>query len=146
MKTVLKFGGSSVADASTIRRVLQIVLDRTERGPAIVVVSAMGGVTDTLLACGDEAAKGSESFRDTLAALEKRHLEAVMALLPIDRQSATLSLVKKLCNDLEDICNGVFLLGELSPARATGLWPSENSCPPGSSRPPSPRPPPARHG
>jgi aspartokinase/homoserine dehydrogenase 1 len=115
MKQVLKFGGSSVADASNIRRVLQIVLDRTDRGPAIIVVSAMGGVTDTLLACGDEAANGSESFRDTLAALEKRHLQAVMSLLPIDRQSATLSLVKKLCNDLEDICNGVFLLGELSP-------------------------------
>jgi aspartokinase/homoserine dehydrogenase 1 len=114
MKQVLKFGGSSVANADNIRRILRIVLDRSDRGPAIVVVSAMGGVTDTLLRCGDEAATGSESFRDTLTALEKRHLEAVMALLPIDRQSGTLSLVKRLCNDLEDICNGVFLLGELS--------------------------------
>jgi len=115
MRQVLKFGGSSVANADNIRRVVRIVLDRRDRGPAIVVVSALGGITDTLLACGDQAAAGTDAFRETLAAVEQRHLDTVASLLPIDRQSATLSQVKKHCNDLEDICNGVSLLGELSP-------------------------------
>jgi aspartokinase/homoserine dehydrogenase 1 len=114
MKQVLKFGGSSVANADNIRKVIDIVNARLDRGQAIVVVSALGGITDTLLRCGDQAATGSESFRETLAIVEDRHMQAVKSLLPVSQQSGTLSLVKKHCNDLEDICNGVFLLGELS--------------------------------
>ncbi len=114
MKQVLKFGGSSVANADNIRKVIDIVRARLDRGQAIVVVSALGGITDTLLRCGDQAAAGSESFRDTLAIVEDRHMQTVKSLLPVSQQSGTLSLVKKHCNDLEDICNGVFLLGELS--------------------------------
>lgn len=114
MKQVLKFGGSSVANADNIRKVLDIVRARLDRGQAIVVVSALGGITDTLLRCGEQAASGSEAFRDTLAIVEDRHMQTVKSLLPVNQQSGTLSLVKKHCNDLEDICNGVFLLGELS--------------------------------
>jgi aspartokinase/homoserine dehydrogenase 1 len=115
MKQVLKFGGSSVANADNIRKVLNIVGQHRQRGRAVVVVSALGGVTDQLLRCGDMAADGNEAFRELLLQIEQRHLDTVKSLLPVIRQSATLSLVKKHCNDLEDICNGVFLLGEISP-------------------------------
>ncbi len=115
MKQVLKFGGSSVANADNIRKVIDVVRQRLDRGQAIVVVSALSGITDTLLKCGDQAAAGQESFRETLASVEDRHMQTVKSLLPVSGQSSTLSLVKKHCNDLEDICNGVFLLGELSP-------------------------------
>ena len=115
MNQVLKFGGSSVANAQNIRKVIEIVVKRKNRGKAIVVVSALGGTTDALLDCGNHAASGSEAYKTALASLEQRHLDAVKELLPIQQQSATLSLVKKNCNDLEDICNGVFLLGEISP-------------------------------
>ncbi len=46
--------------------------------------------------------------------VEQRHLEAVKALIPVTQQSSVLSWVKQRCNEIEDICNGVFLLGELS--------------------------------
>ena len=115
MNQVLKFGGSSVANAQNIRKVIDIVGQRKNRGKAMVVVSAMGGITDALLSCGSQAADGIEQYKTGLADIEQRHLEAVKTLLPIQQQSATLSLVKKNCNDLEDICNGVFLLGEISP-------------------------------
>ena len=115
MNQVLKFGGSSVANAQNIRKVIEIVAQRKNRGKAIVVVSALGGTTDALLHCGNQAANGSEEYKTALASLEQRHLDAVKELLPVQQQSATLSLVKKNCNDLEDICNGVFLLGEISP-------------------------------
>ena len=46
--------------------------------------------------------------------IEQRHLETVKALVPVTQQSSVLSMVKKHCNEMEDICNGIFLLGELS--------------------------------
>src|SRR5258708_7494264 len=49
-----------------------------------------------------------------LRIVEQRHLEAVKHLLPLTRQSSVLSMVKTKCNEIEDICNGVFLLSELS--------------------------------
>ena len=111
---VLKFGGSSVANAENINKVADIVQHALSKDRTIVVVSAFGGVTDILLQSGFLAASGDESYKDKLHETEHRHLEAVKALLPLTHQSAVLSLVKKRCNELEDICNGVFLLGELS--------------------------------
>jgi aspartokinase/homoserine dehydrogenase 1 len=112
---VLKFGGSSVANAANIQQVVSIVEAAIQKGPAIVVVSALGGVTDQLLRTGELASSGDESYKQLLLELENRHLDAVRELLPIQQQSATLSLVKQQFNELDGICDGVFLLQELSP-------------------------------
>jgi aspartokinase/homoserine dehydrogenase 1 len=111
---VLKFGGTSVANAENISKVAGIVQKVLERGKTIAVISALGGVTDSLLQSGALAATGDESYKDLLQQVEQRHLEAVKALVPITQQSSILSWVKQRCNEIEDICNGVFLLGELS--------------------------------
>ncbi|MBL0133118.1 MAG: bifunctional aspartate kinase/homoserine dehydrogenase I [Chitinophagaceae bacterium] len=111
---VLKFGGSSVANAENINKVVAIVEKAVASQRTIVVVSALGGITDTLLAAASLAAKGDENYKSKLLSIEQRHLEAVKALLPVTQQSGVLSLVKKQCNEIEDICNGIFLLGELS--------------------------------
>ncbi len=111
---VLKFGGSSVAHAENIRKVMAIVKEAATRDRTVVVVSALGGVTDLLLNAATEAASGLDSYKEKLALVEQRHLELVRQLLPVTRQSAALSLVKKSCNELEDICQGIFLLGELT--------------------------------
>ena len=111
---VLKFGGSSVANAENINKVAAIVKAAAERKKTLVVVSALGGITDTLLAAGTLAAAGDESYKEKLALIEQRHLEAVKALIPVINQSSVLSLVKKQCNEIEDICNGVYALQELS--------------------------------
>jgi len=114
---VLKFGGTSVANAENINKVTSIVqqaIARMQNGKTIVVVSALGGVTDVLLQSGSLAASGDESYKDLLQKIEQRHLEAVKALIPVTQQSSVLSWVKQRCNEIEDICNGVFLLGELS--------------------------------
>lgn len=119
---VLKFGGTSVANADNINKVASIVsnlLAKPKTGkahePITVVVSALGGITDTLIQAGKLAASTDETYKDMLRLVEQRHLDAVKGLLPVDKQSGVLSLVKKNCNELEDICNGIFLLGELSP-------------------------------
>jgi len=114
---VLKFGGTSVANAENMNKVSSIVQSRLQSGPqskTIVVVSALGGVTDVLLQSGGLAAAGDESYKELLQKVEQRHLEAVKALIPVTQQSSVLSWVKQRCNEIEDICNGVFLLGELS--------------------------------
>src|ERR1700761_9006976 len=112
---VLKFGGTSVANGDNINKVVTLVKRSLEKDRTLLVVSALGGITDMLLAAGNEAAAGEESYKEKLQEIERRHLETVKILLPITRQSATLSLVKTRCNELEDICSGVYLLGECSP-------------------------------
>jgi aspartokinase/homoserine dehydrogenase 1 len=111
---VLKFGGTSVASAENINKVVEIVSATVKKEPAVVVVSALGGVTDLLLGAATLAAAGDEAYREKLTVVELRHLEAVKQLLPVANQSQLLSLVKKACNEIEDICNGVFLLRELT--------------------------------
>jgi len=78
------------------------------------VVSAQGGITDVLLQCANLAAGGNELYKKSLQEIETRHLTTVKDLIPVTQQSSVLSGVKKLCNEIEDICNGIFLLGELS--------------------------------
>ncbi|GAB3299102.1 homoserine dehydrogenase family protein [Hymenobacter tenuis] len=111
---VLKFGGSSVATADTIRRVLDLAEAAAQREPTVVVVSALGGVTDALITAGRRAAAADDSYRQLLLELEQRHLELVRDLLPLTGQSGVLSFVKTHCNELESICTGIYSLGELS--------------------------------
>ena len=112
---VLKFGGSSVANAENINRVVEIVQQAVKKDKTIVVVSALGGITDTLIKAGELASASDESYKELLKVSEQRHLDAVKSLIPVAQQSGLLSWVKQRCNEIEDICNGVFLLGELSP-------------------------------
>src|SRR6202012_6104992 len=111
---VLKFGGSSVANAENINKVVALVRQALTKDRTILVVSAFGGITDLLIEAAITAAAGDESYKEKLQDIERRHLEAVKALLPLTGQSAVLSAVKTRCNEIDDICNGAFLLGELS--------------------------------
>ncbi len=111
---VLKFGGTSVANAENISKVAAIVKAAAAKDRSIVVVSALGGVTDLLLGAAGLAAAGDETYKQKLETIEQRHMDAVRQLIPVANQSQLLSLVKKSCNEIEDICNGIFLLGELT--------------------------------
>ncbi len=112
---VLKFGGSSVATAQTIQQVLQIVANHSKNDSLFVVVSALGGVTDLLLKAGAQAAANNNEYKETLNEIEKRHLGTVRELIPVTEQSSVISTVKSKLNDLESLCEGAFLLSELSP-------------------------------
>ena len=109
---VLKFGGSSVANAENIQKVVRIVKAGTES--QIVVVSALGGVTDQLILAGTLAEKLDETYKEVLQQLENKHLGAARILIPITHQSSCLSMIKQHFNELEEICNSVFYLKELS--------------------------------
>lgn len=112
---VLKFGGSSVANAENINKVVDIIKNKKAGEKTIVVVSALGGITDMLLRTAALAEANDETYKELLQEIETKHLQAVKELIPVQAQSSVLSQVKTICNEIEDICNGIFLLRELSP-------------------------------
>ncbi|WP_346236655.1 bifunctional aspartate kinase/homoserine dehydrogenase I [Niabella insulamsoli] len=112
---VLKFGGTSVANAENILKVIAIVKKAAAEEKTVVVVSALGGITDILLQAASEAAKGNEAYKSLIETVEKRHFEVVKGLIPVAHQSQLLSLAKSSINEIEDICNGIFTLGEITP-------------------------------
>jgi aspartokinase/homoserine dehydrogenase 1 len=120
---VLKFGGSSLASADELRKVADVLLARRAQR-RIVVCSAMGGVTNDLINIGLRASRGDESFRLSIAALEERHLHVAQELdiaqvdnnlsrSPHEIQELPEELQTRL-NELKALCNGLFLIGELS--------------------------------
>src|SRR5436305_10562649 len=107
---VLKFGGSSVANATNINKVINIISEEVKKEPTVVVVSALGGITDLLLQCGTLAGKGDQAYKELVHEITRRHLDTAKALLPVTNQSSLLSHIMQRCNEIEDICNGIFLL------------------------------------
>lgn len=115
---VLKFGGTSVGSPENIRKVGEVLLKLPQNELSVVVVSAMGGITDLLISCSERAAlgqKGDSDYLETFKAIEEKHLTAIRELIPIKEQSGVLSKTKILLNNLEDILKGVYLVKELSP-------------------------------
>ena len=110
---VLKFGGTSVANAENIKKVKDI-LQLKKGGKTVVIISALGGVTDELLKCGSLAANGESSYKESLQKITERHLTVVKELLPLNNQSSVLSFVMQQFNEVEDICNGIFLLNDFT--------------------------------
>ena len=111
---ILKFGGTSVANAQNIKLVLDIVNTKAKNDKLVVVVSALSKVTDLLHQAAIKAANNDESYKEIVAEIEKKHLEALKALIPVSEQSGLLSHVKRIINHLETLLEGCFLLGELS--------------------------------
>jgi bifunctional aspartokinase / homoserine dehydrogenase 1 len=111
---VLKFGGTSMGSAQAIEQVYQIIRSKQPNGRFVIVASAMSGITDKLIQCGTLAGQGQEQYRDLLQEIEARHLDTIRTLFPITVQSGLISQVKKRLNTLENLCDGIFQVGELS--------------------------------
>ncbi|EAR01870.1 bifunctional aspartate kinase/homoserine dehydrogenase I [Maribacter sp. HTCC2170] len=111
---VLKFGGTSVANAQNINLVKNIV-SLSDSAKTVIVVSAFGGVTDLLLNTANLAALQDDSYKSFLQEVEERHLNTIKELIPINSQSRVLSKVKSELNTLETLLEGAFLIGEITP-------------------------------
>ncbi len=112
---VLKFGGTSVKDGGCIRAVARLVASRSPEG-RLVVVSALGGVTDALEAAAESARNGDHAAsRERLRALEERHHRVVEeAGMQSGEISRLVQEVSRTFARLVEVVSGVFLLGELS--------------------------------
>ena len=111
---ILKFGGTSVGSVDSIRFVLDIVKQSHEAGDnPIVILSAMGGVTNLLTRLAEDASEG-RNFVDGLKELEARHFAVVKQLIAVKHQNPVFTKLKLYLNELEDLLQGVFSLRELS--------------------------------
>ncbi|MGI9551263.1 MAG: bifunctional aspartate kinase/homoserine dehydrogenase I [Aurantibacter sp.] len=110
---VLKFGGTSVANAKNIIKVKNIVV-KTNGDRIVIVVSAFGGITDLLLKAAELAGSQDDEYTKVVKEIESHHLETVKQLLPINSQSPVLSKVKSDLNVLEGLLEGAFSIGELT--------------------------------
>ena len=112
---VLKFGGTSVADADAMRRAAALVPERGGEAP-VVVVSAVAGATRALLDMGRQAASGSvDPALSALGALTRRHLELIEQVGGAGAGAAR-DAVRALHGELEPLLRGIGLLRELAPS------------------------------
>lgn len=108
MLKVLKFGGTSVGTVESLRNVKAIV--ESLDSPAIVVVSALGGLTDRLIATSVSASEGSDAYVEEMKTIRKRHYDIIETLVPDERKGAVLNEVNALLKKLEDRYHGLSLL------------------------------------
>ena len=110
---VLKFGGTSVGSVESILRVKKIVEAQSE--PVIVVVSALGGITDKLIRTGQMAVEGNVQYVQSFSEIASRHEEMIESVVPEgERRETLLVTVRSLLEELRSIYQGVFLIRDLS--------------------------------
>lgn len=111
---VLKFGGSSVGSVSSMLSVKKIVESVDDN--VIVVVSALGGITDKLINTSKMAAAGDSAYEKEMKEIVNRHIEMVYTLISACKEREDLlELVNELLSELKDIFQGIFLIRDLSP-------------------------------
>ena len=113
---VMKFGGTSVANAENMSKVVNIVSKAVERDRTILVSSAISGCTDTLIKIGIRASERDESYKTLIDELQKKHHDIIRELLPLEKHEESREVCDALFDSLRGIAQGVCLLGELSPA------------------------------
>ena len=117
---VLKFGGTSVGSVDSILNVRDIVESRKE--PVIVVVSALGGITDKLIRTSRMAVEGDVAYREAWKEIAIRHYEMIEAVIgDEDRCEALKQEIKALLDELRSILNGVYLIRDLSAKTAAAI-------------------------
>ena len=111
---VMKFGGTSVGSVNSILSVKHIVESVSE--PVIVVVSALGGITDKLINTSKMASTGNAAYEDEFQQIVSRHVEMVKEVIPAgERQEVLQGKIGELLNELKDIFQGIYLIKDLSP-------------------------------
>ncbi|HEX8817748.1 MAG TPA: aspartate kinase [Terriglobales bacterium] len=114
---VIKFGGTSLGDASCIQRAIEIVKSTALDGDLVVVVSAMAGVTNKLIEAATRAAAGDRSIVSSiLKELRERHLAVAHLLIHSSETRATIEAhIDELFNEGRCLCDGTMFLRELTP-------------------------------
>lgn len=111
---VLKFGGTSVGSVNSMSSVKKIVEAIDEK--VIVVVSALGGITDKLINTSKMATAGDSAYEKEMKEIVNRHIEMVYTVIPAGKQrEILLDQVNELLSELKDIFQGIYLIRDLSP-------------------------------
>ena len=113
MMKIMKFGGTSVGSVDSIKKVKQIV--EAEREPVIVVVSALGGITDQLIRTAVMATRGDIAYESEFNSMARRHEEMIQQVIPSGSKKRMLEKsIHALLDELKDIYQGLYLLKDIS--------------------------------
>ncbi|HJY87959.1 MAG TPA: aspartate kinase [Candidatus Acidoferrales bacterium] len=119
---VMKFGGTSVGDAERIERVARTIAEHARGAAVVVVVSAMGGVTEMLIRAAHAAARGEEGeWRDIGREFSERHRDVAERLLPDQDRAALLRWLSEQVKTFENLCSGFSLVREVTPRSMDSL-------------------------
>ena len=118
---VLKFGGTSVANAQNIKLVLNIIIEKSKVEKLIVVVSALSGVTDLLLLASKKAALKDEDYKLVIEEIKLKHFVTISELVESDKRNQLTININSQINQLQTLLDGCFLLGELSPRTSDAI-------------------------
>lgn len=112
---VLKFGGTSVGSVKSILSLKQIVENEAKKQPVVIVVSALGGITDKLIATSKLAVAGDEEWKTEFDAMVDRHHKMIDTIITDTKAREDLFIkVDALLDQLRSIYFGVFLIHDLS--------------------------------
>ena len=112
---VMKFGGTSVGSVKSILSLKKIVETEARTQPVVVVVSALDGITDKLIATSRMAKQGDERYREEFDAMVTRHHQMIDAIISDDKKRVDLfNNVDQLFDQLKSIYYGVYLIHDLS--------------------------------
>lgn len=112
---VLKFGGTSVGSVKSILSLKKIVEKEAKHGPVVVVVSALGGITDKLIATSQLALAGDDRYKEEFDAIVDRHHQMIDIIITDNQKRVELfNTVDHLFEQLKSIFQGVYLVHDLS--------------------------------
>ena len=112
---VMKFGGTSVGSVKSILSLKKIVETEARTQPVVVVVSALDGITDKLIATSQMAKQGDDHYREEFDAMVTRHHQMIEAVITDDKKRIDLfNNVDQLFDQLKSILYGVYLIHDLS--------------------------------
>jgi aspartokinase/homoserine dehydrogenase 1 len=118
---VLKFGGTSVANAQNIQLAINIITEKSKKEKLAVVVSALSGVTDMLLNASQKAASKDENYKNNIEEIKQKHFDTISLLIDSNNQNQLLIKINSQINQLQTLLDGCFLLGELSPRTSDAI-------------------------
>lgn len=108
---VLKFGGTSVGTPESLAFVKKIVESLDE--PAVVVVSALGGLTDKLIATAHLAANTDSRYKENMREIRERHYSVINSVALPGKGPETLAIVEPMLDELSSLYDGVALIGSI---------------------------------
>ena len=117
MKIVMKFGGTSVATGDNIRHVVDLVTKNAKKDSVAVVVSALAGVTNSLIEVAEQAKKSDEKhIQGFVKELLNKHLEAIStAIIDKQIQKEVTQIIQKTLTELEKVLTGICYVGDVTP-------------------------------
>jgi aspartokinase/homoserine dehydrogenase 1 len=118
---VLKFGGTSLGNSDRVREVASIITAQSEKGPTIAVVSALGHITDELVAASKLAKAGDRRYAAKLEEIRDLHLESVKEVTKPEDRSDVAKSVDSILAGLEELLHGVSLVRECTARTQDGV-------------------------